>query len=131
MATSAEPYYIRLSGLKGMAMFTTMKTMKIDGVPPRTLVKIDTEGIHWYGVGNGEFVVYWDEIEELVQQRYMGVWGLYVSVKDPDAVMKRHPMKNLPTMGPSPFVIPKSYGAKLEDVGEHIRRFSDVPVRKK
>ena len=132
MTTSTEPYVIRPSGLKGVAMRTVMRHMEGSPELPGTLLTIDTEGIHWFGVGDTAFVVHWDEIAEVVQQRSMGVQGLYVFVKDPAAVMARHPMKkSLAKMGPSPFVIPQSYGAKLEEVSEHIRRFSDVPIRKK
>ena len=132
MTTSTEPYVIRPSGRKGLAMRAVMRHM--DGQPelPGTLLKIDADGIHWFGIGEKAFVVHWDEIAEVVQQRSMGVQGLYVFVKDPAAVMARHPMKtSLAKMGPSPFVIPKSYGAKLDEVSEHIRRFSDVPIRTK
>ena len=131
MTTSTEPYVIRPTGLKGFAMKAALKSMKPLAPTLGAMLIVDTAGIHWPDPqGKQEFVLAWDEIAEIVHQRYMGVWGLYVVAKDPKAVMARHPRKDIFMAGPSPFVIPKSY-AKPEDVIEHIRRFSDVPIRKK
>ncbi len=88
MTTSAEPYVVGLTGLKGLALRAALKSMNPLAAGPKALLVIDTDGIHWPGPdGKQEFVLAWDEIAEIVQQRYMGVSGLYVTVKDPDAVM--------------------------------------------
>ena len=79
-----------------------------------------------------EFVLAWDEITEVVRQRYWGTWFYFVLANDVDAALARHPMQKLGTMskqsGPSPFAIPAQY-ASLDEIATQVHRFSAIPVR--
>jgi hypothetical protein len=138
-ADDPERYYVRpnTKGITGFVVKQAMKRLKLGQPADGAIAIIDSEGVHFAGVGlwnekeGVPFLLPWDEIDRVVEKKFLGQKGLDFEPKDYAAVVARHPNgQRFAGMGMRYFFLSEKL-ANNEEVKASIRRFSDVPIATK